>query len=86
MLCGSCDADAGDDERGDVIQGDGGGYEVTHGGNGGAKENTLPTAVEKTTYHKPDGNGNTPDARMANLRVNKAKESLTQSAATTGMP
>ena len=65
LLCGSCDAYDGYEERDDVTQRDGDSYEVTHGGDGGEKEKTLPKAVETTTHNKAGGNVNAPDARMA---------------------
>ena len=65
LLCESCDADDGYDERDDVTRMDGDSFEVAHGGGGGEKEKTLPKTVETTTYNKPDGSVNAPDARMA---------------------
>ena len=62
LLRGSCDVDDGHGKRDDATQGGGDGYEVTHKGDGGAKEKSLPQTF---TYNKPDGNVNTPDARMA---------------------
>ena len=40
LLCGSFDADDGDDELVDVTQMDGDSFEVAHGGDGGEKEKT----------------------------------------------
>ena len=72
LLCGSCDADDGCDERDDVTQMDGDSFDVTHG-DGGEKEKHLPKTVETTTYNKPDGNVNTPDARMAEPSSKRSK-------------
>ena len=65
LLCGSCDVDDGHDKRDDGTQGGDDGYEVTHGGDGGAKEKTLPKTFETATHNKPDGNVNAADAQMA---------------------
>ena len=40
LLCGSCDADDGNDERDDVTWIDGDSFEVTRVGDGGEKEKT----------------------------------------------
>ena len=65
LLCGSCDADDGNDERDDVTRIGGDIFEVTYGGDGGEKEKTLPKSVDTTKHNKPDGYLNTPDNRMA---------------------